>query len=211
MYLDCRRNHKVFQLSQKERHIVYHWEQFLCIKTWHPFHCSKKMHFTYYSINLMWTVMNTRKWTVSIHKQPETVEVKQLSIKYKFTFVVQFIPFPQHASEKFSNLDDSVENRFGYWHSTMWCSKWGLLANVNEVVHVIQMALSGESIKDKRTVPNRYWINFYRSCHLEFVYEIYRNRWCDVIYLSSMAALKETENLNYKMMLFLICSLYRGS
>lgn len=139
MYLDCRRIHQVFQLSQKERHIVYHWEQFLCIKTWHPFHCSKKMHFTYYSINLMSTVMNTRKRTVSIHKQPETVEVKQLSIKYQFTFVVQFIPFPQHASVKFSHLDDVVENRFGYWHSTMWCSKWGgLLANVNEIL--IQMA-----------------------------------------------------------------------
>lgn len=83
--------------------------------------------------------MNTRKRTVSIHKQPETVEVKQLSIKYKFTFVVQFIPFPQHASVKFSHLDDFVEYRFGYWHSTMWCSKWGgLLANVNEVV--IQVA-----------------------------------------------------------------------
>lgn len=54
--------------------------------------------------------MNTRKRTVSIHKQPETVEVKQLSIKYKFTFVVQFIPFPQHASVKFSHLDDFVEN-----------------------------------------------------------------------------------------------------
>lgn len=125
MYFDCRRIHQVFQLSQKERHMVYHWEQFLCRKTWHPFHCSKKMHFTYYSINLMSTVMNTRKWTVSIHKQPETVEVKQLSIKYKFTFVVQFIPFPQHAAVKFSHLDDFVENRFGYWHSTMWCSKWG--------------------------------------------------------------------------------------
>lgn len=122
MYFDCRRIHQVFQLSQKERHMVYHWEQFLCRKTWHPFHCSKKMHFTYYSINLMSTVMNTRKWTVSIHSQPETVEVKQLSIKYKFTFVVQFIPFPQHAAVKFSHLDDFVENRFGYWHSTMWCT-----------------------------------------------------------------------------------------
>lgn len=139
MYFDCRRIHQVFQLSQKERHMVYHWEQVLCRKTWHPSHCSKKMHFTYYSINLMSTVMNTRKWTVSKHKQPETVEVKQISIKYKFTFVVQFIPFPQHASVKFSHLDDFVENRFGYWHSTMWCSKWGgLLANVNKVV--IQMA-----------------------------------------------------------------------
>lgn len=58
--------------------------------------------------------MNTRKRTVSIHKQPETVEVKQLSIKYKFTFVVQFIPFPQHASVKFSHLDDFVENMFEY-------------------------------------------------------------------------------------------------